>query len=112
MLDGRTASSFRLRLVAERSVRRLCKALKRPEEASETSRIRLVTASRPQEFQALTLSSPVMQRAIKTMTDLINEDTVNRSSMTSPKAIPSTKPKKGRFLDSETAVVGVKALLL
>ena len=84
--DGRTASSFRLRLVVDRSLRRLCMALKRLEEASATSRIRLVTASRAQEFQALKPSNPVMQGAIRTMTDLISEDTVKRSSMTPPKA--------------------------
>src|SRR6202041_3774453 len=101
MLDGRTASSFRLRRVAEGSVRRLCKALKRPEEQSETSRIRPVTASRPHEFQALTLSSPIMQRAIKTMTDLISEDTVNRSSMTTPKKSRPHSQKRVNFKTAE-----------
>src|ERR1700761_8957019 len=79
------ASSVRLRLVVDRSLRRLCIALNRPEEASATTRMRLVVASRSHEFQALTLSKAVMQMAIRAMTDWMSEETVKRSSMGNPR---------------------------
>src|ERR1700684_1458450 len=78
------ASSFRLRLVLDRSVRRLCIALKRFEEASATKTIRLVVARRLHEFQALMLSNVVIQTAIRMMTDLVRGDTVKRSSIGIP----------------------------
>jgi len=73
-----------LRLVVDRSLRRLCIAMKRFEEAPATTEIRLVMVSRSHEFQAFKQSKAVMQVAIRTMTDLISEDTVRRLSMSGP----------------------------
>ncbi|OIQ73719.1 hypothetical protein GALL_446400 [mine drainage metagenome] len=71
------------------SLRRLCIALNRFDEASATTEIRPVAVSRPHEFQALTQSKAVMQVAIRMMTDLISEDTVRRLSISGPQKISS-----------------------
>src|SRR5579863_284662 len=97
------ASSVRLRTVVERPLRRLCIALKRFEEASATTRIRLVVASRSHELQALTPSRVVVQMAVSAMTDLISEDTVKRSSIGFPQSKPAHIAKKGKYLDSGAA---------
>ena len=60
------------RVGRDRSLRRLCIALNRFAEASATTEIRLVMASRSQESQALTQSSAITQIDIRTMTDLIS----------------------------------------
>src|SRR5487761_1929876 len=90
-------SSFRLRLVVDLSLRRLCIALNRFAEASATTEIRLVAASRPHELQALTLSKAVIQTAIRTMTDLISEDTVRRSSIGGPRKARPLRQKRVNF---------------
>src|ERR1700681_3821351 len=92
-----TASSFRLRLVVDRSLRRLCIALNRLDEASATTEIRFVMASRSHEFQALTQSKAVMQVAIRMMTDLISADTVRRSSIGGPQRVRQLRQKRVNF---------------
>src|SRR5580658_2639646 len=80
----KTVSSFRLRTVVDRSLRRLCIALKRLDDASATTEIRFVVASRCHESQAVKQSRATMQVDIRTMTDWISDDTVRRFNMNRP----------------------------
>src|SRR5258708_420990 len=80
-----TDSPFNMRLVVDRSLRRLCIALNRFDDASAISEIRRVEPSPGHESHALTERIATTPMASRTMTDLSNADTVNPFNIRNPR---------------------------
>src|SRR6185503_16987148 len=78
------ASEFNIRVVVERSVRRLCIALNMFAEASAITAMRLAACRRPQESQALSENPTTTEKEVTRMTVFSSADTVKRFNMMLP----------------------------
>ena len=88
------ASEFSSRLVVERSVRRLCIALKMFAEASAITAMRLAACRRPQESQALSENPTTTQKEVTRMTVFSSADTVRRFNMMLPQICAHLEGKR------------------
>ncbi len=84
-----------MRLVVDRSVRRLCIALNRFAEASATTEIRLSICRRLQESKALREKPITTQKEVAKITVCSSAETVKRLSMEFPQANSLHLDRKG-----------------
>src|SRR5258708_34104287 len=90
-------------LVGDRSVGRLCRALKSLAEGWAIPEMRLVSCTRPQESQALSENPSTTQKAVVRITALSSADTVKRFSIIGPPKFRPFGQKRVNILDSASA---------